>query len=129
MGPADRYEGESREGMSLSEDQRALLLDAQARRRPAAVSLRERRQQPAEFAHEVGLLAGSVYPLGGVVRDPVELAPVDVLDEPITSSRHRAGGLAGGGPVPLFWPGVIPRNLFFLAAVLAHRFRRGLPPY
>jgi ADP-ribosylglycohydrolase len=32
-------------------------------------------------------------------------------------------------PVPLFWPGLIPRNLFFLGIVLAHGFRRLLPPY
>ena len=33
------------------------------------------------------------------------------------------------GPVPLFWPGPVPRNLAFLAAVLAHALRRLLPPY
>ncbi len=32
-------------------------------------------------------------------------------------------------PVPLFWPALIPRNLFFLAVVLFHGFRRLLPPY
>jgi ADP-ribosyl-[dinitrogen reductase] hydrolase len=32
-------------------------------------------------------------------------------------------------PVPLFWPGLIPRNLFFLATVLVHGLRRILPPY
>jgi ADP-ribosylglycohydrolase len=32
-------------------------------------------------------------------------------------------------PVPLFWPGLIPRNLLFLAVVLFHGFRRLLPPY
>lgn len=32
-------------------------------------------------------------------------------------------------PVGLFWPGVIPRNLFFLATVLVHGLRRILPPY
>jgi ADP-ribosylglycohydrolase len=32
-------------------------------------------------------------------------------------------------PLPLFWPGLAPRNAFFLAAVLAHGFRRLLPPY
>jgi hypothetical protein len=31
--------------------------------------------------------------------------------------------------VPLFWPGVLLRNVFFLAVVLAHGFRRLLPPY
>ena len=33
------------------------------------------------------------------------------------------------GPVHYFWPGVIPRNLLFLAVVLAHGFRRLAPPY
>ena len=33
------------------------------------------------------------------------------------------------GLVILFWPGLIPRNLFFLSVVLAHGFRRLLPPY
>jgi len=32
-------------------------------------------------------------------------------------------------PVHLFWPGVIPRNLLFLAAVLVHGLRRMFPPY
>lgn len=31
--------------------------------------------------------------------------------------------------VRLFWPGIIPRNLFFLATVLVHGLRRMLPPY
>lgn len=33
------------------------------------------------------------------------------------------------GPVGYFWPGLIPRNLFFLAVVLMHGFRRLVPPY
>ena len=32
-------------------------------------------------------------------------------------------------PLSLFWPGLIPRHLFFLAMVRAHGFRRLLPPY
>jgi ADP-ribosylglycohydrolase len=32
-------------------------------------------------------------------------------------------------PVPLFWPGLLVRNLFFLGVVLTHGFRRILPPY
>lgn len=35
----------------------------------------------------------------------------------------------GGQPVGWCWPGVLPRNLFFLAVVLCHGFRRLLPPY
>jgi len=33
------------------------------------------------------------------------------------------------GPVGLFWPGILPRNLVFLVIVLLHGFRRMLPPY
>ncbi|MCE9553572.1 MAG: ADP-ribosylglycohydrolase family protein [Planctomycetes bacterium] len=32
-------------------------------------------------------------------------------------------------PQPLFWPGQLVRNVFFLAIVLIHGFRRLLPPY
>lgn len=32
-------------------------------------------------------------------------------------------------PVSYCWPAIIPRNLFFLAVVLAHGFRRLAPPY
>ena len=33
------------------------------------------------------------------------------------------------GPVHYFWPALCLRNLVFLLAVLAHGFRRLLPPY
>ncbi len=33
------------------------------------------------------------------------------------------------GQVRCFWPGLIPRNLLFLGVVLAHGFRRLVPPY
>lgn len=33
------------------------------------------------------------------------------------------------GKVHIFWPALIPRNLFFLLVVLLHGFRRLLPPY
>jgi ADP-ribosyl-[dinitrogen reductase] hydrolase len=32
-------------------------------------------------------------------------------------------------PLPFFWPGLIPRNLFLLFVALTHAFRRLLPPY
>jgi ADP-ribosylglycohydrolase len=32
-------------------------------------------------------------------------------------------------PVRLFWPGLFPRNLLYMPVVLAHGFRRLLPPY
>jgi hypothetical protein len=33
------------------------------------------------------------------------------------------------GPLPLFWPGILPRNALFTAVVLLHGLRRLLPPY
>ena len=33
------------------------------------------------------------------------------------------------GPVRYCWPGIVPRNLFFLTVVLAHGLRRLAPPY
>jgi len=43
----------------------------------------------------------------------------------------RLAALAGAGiacrPVRYFWPGLIPRNLFFLTVVLMHGFRRLIP--
>ncbi len=33
------------------------------------------------------------------------------------------------GPVRYFWPGLVPRNMVFLAVVLIHGFRRLAPPY
>ncbi len=43
---------------------------------------------------------------------------------------HELSVPAGTGkPVRYFWPGILPRNLFFLAVILAHGFRRLFPPY
>lgn len=44
-------------------------------------------------------------------------------------AAHLAREGAGRRPVPLFWPGLVPRNLLFLVVVLLHGFRRLLPPY
>ncbi len=45
--------------------------------------------------------------------------------------RDVAAALESGATtVPrLFWPAILPRNVFFLAVVLLHGFRRLLPPY
>lgn len=48
------------------------------------------------------------------------------LAERLTSQKGSPTPL---GPVQYFWPGVIPRNVVFLAIVLAHGFRRLAPPY
>ncbi len=44
-------------------------------------------------------------------------------------ARELSGPTGTGKPVRYFWPGILLRNLIFLAVVLAHGFRRLLPPY
>lgn len=41
----------------------------------------------------------------------------------------QAGSPEGAGQVRYFWPATIPRNLLFMAAVLAHGLRRLAPPF
>ncbi len=82
--------------------------------------------------------------LGGVMGAGVGVdgIPVDWRDQLWDWPRSRAyllrvaGRLAdrvetgrSDGPVPCFWPGLLPRNALFMAAVLTHGFRRLLPPY
>ena len=82
----------------------------------------------------VGAIAGAVVGDGGIPdrwirgicdwpRGPRLLATVaDRLAE-------ASGGGRSAAPVRYFWPGAVPRNLFFLAVVLAHGLRRLAPPY
>jgi ADP-ribosylglycohydrolase len=42
---------------------------------------------------------------------------------------RQSTGAASEGPLPLFWPGLLLRNTFFLGVVLVHVLRRCLPPY
>jgi ADP-ribosylglycohydrolase len=87
----------------------------------------------------VGGLAGATVGAGGIPQEWLE----GLLEWPrsVAWMRSLAGHLAGQfypgdspgfaetGPLPLFWPGLIPRNLGFLFVVLLHGFRRLLPPY
>jgi ADP-ribosylglycohydrolase len=85
----------------------------------------------------VGALVGAT---AGVQAIPAEwLAGVMEWPRSVVWMRSLATRLAeqfatGDPPSPgpalrLFWPGLIPRNLVFLAIVLLHGFRRLLPPY
>jgi ADP-ribosylglycohydrolase len=85
----------------------------------------------------VGGLAGATVGAGGI--PPNWLNGLFEWPRSAVWLRKLAGRLAeqfaaGGEPrrrgtLPLFWPGLLPRNLLFLAAVLAHGWRRLLPPY
>ncbi|AKT44140.1 ADP-ribosylglycohydrolase family protein [Chondromyces crocatus] len=46
-----------------------------------------------------------------------------------TTLVARGGAEGDRGPLPLFWPAILPRNALFLAIALLHGFRRMLPPY
>lgn len=52
-----------------------------------------------------------------------------VLVEAADRLATLASGEPSPGPVRYFWPGVIPRNIFFLLVVLGHGLRRLAPPY
>jgi hypothetical protein len=82
----------------------------------------------------LGALCGASGGPGAIPREWVD----GLLDWPRSVRFMRAVGqrLAAQrksgqalGQVPLFWPGVPLRNLFFLLAVIVHGFRRALPPY
>jgi ADP-ribosylglycohydrolase len=84
-----------------------------------------------------GALAGATVGGGGIPAD--WLGGLAEWPRSTAWLRRLAGRLArqfpGGsipdalGALPLFWPGLVPRNLFFLALVLVHALRRLLPPY
>jgi ADP-ribosylglycohydrolase len=67
--------------------------------------------------------------LAGLHEWPRSVAWMRQLAERLAQQFPGDGNSARPGPLPLFWPGLLPRNLFFLAVVLAHGFRRLFPPY
>jgi ADP-ribosyl-[dinitrogen reductase] hydrolase len=85
----------------------------------------------------VGGIAGATRGAGGIPVDwlngllewPRSVAWMRRLAECLARQFPVDGSPARQKPLPLFWPGLLPRNLFFLAMVLAHVFRRLLPPY
>jgi len=80
-----------------------------------------------------GALAGAAVGAEGIPRRWInELIEWPRSVEWMTRLAGRLATLEDGaspGPEPLFWPGVIPRNILFLLVVLAHGFRRPFPPW
>ncbi len=66
--------------------------------------------------------------LAGVVEWPRTVAWMERLAERLARQFPSEGAPERAGPLPLFWPGLLPRNLAFLLIVLGHGFRRLLPP-
>jgi ADP-ribosylglycohydrolase len=80
-----------------------------------------------------GALAGAAVGAEGIPRRWInELTEWPRSVEWMTRLAGRLATLedcASPGPEPLFWPGVIPRNILFLLVVLVHGFRRPFPPW
>ncbi len=75
-----------------------------------------------------GALCGAGTGVGGMPEEWLS----GVIERPrsIAWMRDLAAALATGSRVPPYlWPALPIRNLFFLGIVLAHGFRRLLPPY
>lgn len=85
----------------------------------------------------VGALAGATLGANAIPREwldgllewPRSIAWMRILAARLAELFPADGPGKAEGPIPLFWPGLIPRNLFFLVVVLLHGFRRLLPPY
>jgi len=54
---------------------------------------------------------------------------ISVMERIAAKLAEQKCGRSALGPVGYFWPGLLPRNLLFLAVVLVHGFRRLLPPF
>jgi ADP-ribosylglycohydrolase len=83
-----------------------------------------------------GLVGATVGPQGipsewlqGLAEWPRSTGWILRLADRLASRFSEGGALAAPGPLPLFWPGLLPRNLAVLGIVLLHGFRRLLPPY
>jgi ADP-ribosylglycohydrolase len=64
--------------------------------------------------------------LNGIVDWPRSLRLIRAVGNQLENQIERGEPM---GEVHYFWPANIPRNLFFLALVLIHGFRRLFPPY
>lgn len=82
----------------------------------------------------LGALTGAVVGRQGIPRDWLDTIcdwprSVSFIDRVATTLAEQMGTQASREAVPWFWPGLIPRNILFIAIVLLHGFRRLAPPY
>jgi ADP-ribosyl-[dinitrogen reductase] hydrolase len=84
----------------------------------------------------VGALVGATAGVRGIPREwlaglwewPRTVGWMERLADRLARQFPPVGDPERSGPLPLFWPGLIARNLAFLLIVLGHGFRRLLPP-
>jgi hypothetical protein len=67
--------------------------------------------------------------LDGIAEWPRSVRWMRLLSQRLAGSADPSTGGPPPRPLPVFWPGVIPRNVLFLGIVLLHGVRRLLPPY
>jgi ADP-ribosyl-[dinitrogen reductase] hydrolase len=67
--------------------------------------------------------------LDGLLEWPCSVSWMRRLAERLAQQFPDTGSPGRQESLPLFWPGLLPRNLLFLGVVLAHGLRRLLPPY
>jgi ADP-ribosylglycohydrolase len=80
-----------------------------------------------------GALAGAITGASGIPPEWID----GIIEWPrsvrvLSTVADRLADRASGAPAPparYFWPGLLARNLLFLAVVLLHGFRRMAPPY
>lgn len=81
----------------------------------------------------LGALSGASVGRSGIptdwLQDLWEWPRSTLFIERVAARLTEANASCPNDPVPLLWPAVIIRNLFFLLVVLCHGFRRLLPPY
>ena len=85
----------------------------------------------------VGALSGATVGASGIPEEwiaglidwPRSVGWIKRLALALEKLFPEEGNGESDGPIGLFWPGILPRNLFFLVIVLLHGFRRALPPY
>ncbi len=84
-----------------------------------------------------GALAGATVGRSGIPQKwlkglwewPRSVQWMSTLSMKLARASQNASNRSMENPVPLFWPALLLRNLFFLLIVLFHGFRRLLPPY
>ena len=77
----------------------------------------------------VGASGSPVEWVDGLLEWPRSVTWMRTLAERLAARFTLERSPSGQGPLGLFWPGILPRNLLFLFVVLLHGFRRLLPPY
>ncbi|MHC4742791.1 MAG: ADP-ribosylglycohydrolase family protein [Planctomycetota bacterium] len=67
--------------------------------------------------------------LSDIIEWPRSVTWMKRLSEHMTHSISKGSGYEASGPLKLFWPAIMVRNIFFTSVVILHGLRRLMPPY